>query len=42
MPPAAISQEEVERVLGYIWSIYPDTLRLQLRASQFLTMEEAH
>jgi mono/diheme cytochrome c family protein len=42
MPPAAISQAEVENVLGYIWSMMPDTLRLQLRASQFLMMEEAH
>ena len=42
MPPAAISQAEVENVLAYIWSIYPDTLRLQLRAAQFLMMEEAH
>jgi mono/diheme cytochrome c family protein len=42
MPPAAISPEEVENVLAYIWSIYPDTLRLQLRAAQFLMMEEAH
>jgi mono/diheme cytochrome c family protein len=42
MPPAAISPDDVENVLGYIWSIYPDTLRLQLRAAQFLMMEEAH
>ena len=42
MPPAAISEAEVENVLAYIWSIYPDTLRLQLRAAQFLMMEEAH
>jgi mono/diheme cytochrome c family protein len=42
MPPAAVSQGEVENILGYIWSMMPDTLRLQLRASQFLMMEEAH
>jgi len=42
MPPAAIREGEVENVLGYIWSMMPDTLRLQLRASQFLMMEEAH
>jgi mono/diheme cytochrome c family protein len=42
MPPAAISRAEVENVLGYMWSMLPDTLRLQLRASQFLMMEEAH
>jgi hypothetical protein len=42
MPPAAISREEIENVLAYIWSMYPDTLRLQLRAAQFLMMEEAH